>query len=825
MDYKWHEIRSKIAHACKKTFEEQGVSICITDLESAIDLFDRVVSCRLDFPMVGNLQQDLQHTLQQVFIDNIGVSADLRNVQNLIEAFTKKVIVMAGIKTRAEITGLTLKPLLQCTNVSPVFSAINTKIDASMINQYDKDPNGAYIFCKIYLGRNTVHESRAMDPEDVYRELRYTIAGYILITHHLKNLILANYPTLTVSVRMDLSEINETGYVYDFINYGATSNKIKNRIVESFILNFVYNHSGHANIDILENELMAFSQYSLSKGAIRSVIGSLIPNKLNYNNSAKKEVILNDDESNRIMTALNNYAMLVTRLITEIDNLLSVYGVKGQTHSVYERLKRFFEDNCLSIMNIIQEGDGEASNARSEAYIEDFKDYLRKVGCANERLDEIFKELLNICALNDILVKIALGKKFTTISNPESYINGFKQREKKVYLDTQLLLYALCDFDDFAPYNGSPSFIIVKSLIDIARNNPRIHLATISPYVNEAAYHIKRAVQLITFDDIYYKSCIKLSDNVFYGYYYYLKENLLLNEGVETLSDFLDQLFEVSYDDILQGNFESKNHSYLVDILQKDYGIEVEEPIRFTETEIANSERIFTTVLLNRNDNRSSVAAKKDAIMGLHLFNNEHKHISEPIFLSWDKAFYSYRKDYIKNFIKDSLSSWLLFSPAKFVNHLNLLDMKIDVDVMTEDLISIIEDDDTAGNTKHVLDSINKLLEKSNVNSRQKRKVYSEIIFNETEFPNDTEIPDEKRLKMTNDFAIAFDRMLTMMQTDKYNMSNFANILNDESRFREIVIFMQRSIVERGIELGAKAAFEELIKGIQNEEITHPDIS
>ena len=151
--------------------------------------------------------------------------------------------------------------------------------------------------------------------------------------------------------------------------------------------------------------------------------------------------------------------------------------------------------------------------------------------------------------------------------------------------------------------------------------------------------------------------------------------------------------------------------------------------------------------------------------------------------------------------------------------------MKIDVDVMTEDLISIIEDDDTAGNTKHVLDSINKLLERSNVNSRQKRKVYSEIIFNETEFPNDTEIPDEKRLKMTNDFAIAFDRMLTMMQTDKYNMSNFANILNDESRFREIVIFMQQSIVERGIELGAKAAFEELIKGIQNEEITHPDIS
>lgn len=822
MEYKWYDIRKKIVNACKKTFAEQGITISGTDLEKATDLFDRIVSFRIDYPLVGNLQQDMQHSLQQVFVNNIGNTVDLRNVLNLMDAFLKKIIVMAGIKTRTELEQgrPTLKPLLQYTNVSSTFTSINVKIESSNISQYDKDPTGAYIFCKVYLARNEVHNSPEMDPEDVFRELRYAMAGYILLTHHLQKAVLKNHPNVAFFVHMDLSEINETGYVYDFINYGSTSNKIKNRIVESFILNYVYKQKGLVSIDSLIKEVTAFSRQSLSEGSIKSIIGRLVPDKLNYSSNIKKEVILNEEESKRIKIALDNYSILVGRLLTEIENLLDGYGLKDQTHNVYERLKKFFEDNCLSIIKILNEEDGEASNLRSEDYIEEFKKYLESIGCPDEQLDDLFISLLKTCSLNDVLVKIALGKNFTNISNPESFSSGLKQREKKVYLDTQLLLYVLCDYDDFLPYNESPSFVIVKSLIDIARNNHNIHLATINQYVNEAANHLKRAVQLITFDDLYYQSHIRLSDNVFYSYYYYLKENELLNEEIETLSDFLDKMFNVSYEDLLQGNFESKNYTYLVDILSKDCGIEVEDTPYFSESDLNNSEKIFTTALLIRNDSRSPIAAKKDAMMGLYLFNKNHGFTSEPFFLSWDKAFYSYRKDYTKTFLRDDVSSWFLFSPAKFVNHLNLLDMKIDVDVMTEDLISIIEDEDTAANTKHVLDSIGKLLEKSNVNSRQKRKTYSEIIFNETEFPNDTVIPDEKRLKLTSDFAIAFDRMLNMMQTGNYDISDFTDIISDENRFKEIVSRMSKLVAEVGAEKGAIAVFTELAKTIKKTEIT-----
>ncbi len=791
-----------------------------SEIEAATDLFDRVVSYPLNYPIVASLQAEMQDSLQRSFVDEVGSLTALRVILSLTDSYLKKVLVMAKVKTIEEFAQKRpmLKFLLQYTGVSDTFASIKDTIRGSNINAYDKDPSGTYILCYTYLSRNTVHDSPDWDVEEIYKRLRYTMAMFVLVTKHLSSALFANYPNLKVGVRIDLREINETGYVYDFVNYGNTTNKIKNRIVESFISNFIYKKGGKASVDTIVNEVVAFSKQSLNEGSVKSIIGGMIPAKLNYETGSKKDVILKEEEGDRIKNALENYSMLVDRLMTELESLLENYCLQDRLQEVYERLKHFFEMNCLSIIKILKEEDGEACNRRSEEYIKVFKKYLCDIGCAEEQTDELFKGLLKICAMNDVLVKIALGKNFTNVSNPDSFATGLQQREKKVYLDTQLLLYALCDYDEFSPYNGSPSFLIVKSLLGIARNNPNIHLTTINQYVSEAAYHLKRAVQLITFDDLYHEARIRLSDNVFYGYYYYLKDNGLLNEGVETLSDFLDEMFDVSYGDILQGNFEAKNYNYLAEILQDDCGIEIEDTPYFAEADMNNTEKTFTTALLSRNDNRSPIAAKKDAIMGLYLFSNGHKGTSEPFFLSWDKAFYTYRKDYIKSYKKGSVSSWLLFSPAKFVNHLNLLDMKIDVDVMTEDLISIIEDEDTAANTKHVLDSINKLLEKTHVTTRQKRKAYSEIIFNETDFPNDTEIPEERRLKLTSDFTMAFDRVLTMMQTGNYSMSDFSDIIGEEQRFRQIVSLLSKLVGEHGVEQGAAVAFSKLAKDVKKNE-------
>ena len=84
MEYKWYDIRKQIVNACKKTFNEQGVTLSDADIELATDLFDRVVSYPLHFPAVGNLQAELQQSLQRSYIDQVGSSVDLRNVLTIL---------------------------------------------------------------------------------------------------------------------------------------------------------------------------------------------------------------------------------------------------------------------------------------------------------------------------------------------------------------------------------------------------------------------------------------------------------------------------------------------------------------------------------------------------------------------------------------------------------------------------------------------------------------------------------------------------------------------------------------------------------------------
>ena len=355
MEYKWYDIRKKIIAGCKKTLMEQNVSLSGADIEDATDLFDRVISYPLSYLAVANLQKDMQQTLQRAYIDNVGATADLRNVLNLMDAFLKKILVLACIKSQSEITRSepTLKILLQWTNASSTFSGITHRIEESNMHTYARDSTGAFIFCSTYIARNKVHESPGWDEEDVLYRLRYAMTSYILVTHHLSAPLKLNYPGLSSTYPIDLTEINETGFVYDFINYGHTTNKIKNRIVESFILNYLYKQSGALESDSLVKEVEDFSRQSLSQSSIRGIIGRLMPDRIHYESTPKKTIVLGDEERERIKAAQESYSLSVSRLLAEIENLLDGYGLKEQTSKVYAQLKSFFDRNCLSIIKIL----------------------------------------------------------------------------------------------------------------------------------------------------------------------------------------------------------------------------------------------------------------------------------------------------------------------------------------------------------------------------------------------------------------------------------------------------------------------------------------
>ena len=85
---------------------------------------------------------------------------------------------------------------------------------------------------------------------------------------------------------------------------------------------------------------------------------------------------------------------------------------------------------------------------------------LKDLGCPVERSKDLFKELLCISRDNDVLIRVSAGRAYQTISNPERFDEYVRKADRKVWLDTQILLYLLCDNDDYAKYDHHSYSII-----------------------------------------------------------------------------------------------------------------------------------------------------------------------------------------------------------------------------------------------------------------------------------------------------------------------------------------------------------------------------
>src|SRR5699024_5795173 len=109
---------------------------------------------------------------------------------------------------------------------------------------------------------------------------------------------------------------------------------------------------------------------------------------------------------------------------------------------------------------------------------------------------------------------------------------------------------------------------------------------------------------------------------------------------------------------------------------------------------------------------------KNDAIMVCHLSNSQY-HINEPFFLTWDKSFTPFRKKYKDKFRRKDPISWHLFTPSKFLNHMDLINFKINPSSMTNDFLSVIDGLGVHNMTRTIFDSMNRFLDIKDITKNQ----------------------------------------------------------------------------------------------------------
>lgn len=710
-------IKQEIKKFSKAAFEENGITINDVQLDNSIKLFFNVLAMNTNYSLLNGLASDLTQALQEVLVNGVGKIPSLRAVAASFDPFAKKIIVMAGLNSYHNIKSLTMMPLFKVMNI---ISSI-PNIDDSTIESYKGNSNGLYIFGTAYLTRNKItHNSPDWDMSEVVRRTKYIISLFILIITKLSDSLLLKYPDLSQDKFFQYGDNTDSQIVYDFISYSKPTNKIKNQVVNSFIVHFLYNE-GETHVSNLKEKIVDFADGSLTVTASMRMIQNLLSkHQLTYKDSANTIISLSDEEYNRVAILVNDYNDSLLLFNSDIEKIIIDKNLKISQEMLIKKIGVFLESNFN--IDIIEATDLNACEQQYK-YYQELIDVIKTGGIDDRIAEEAFKQIIEVCRKNDIIIRISAGRVFSKLSNPDLFGEYVRSLSRDVFLDTQILLYILCINSDFLAYDNI-YYRIAKNILELGDNNRKFSLKVSRHYLSEIIYQVKQALFLIQFTEIpsFHNSLI--STNVFFQYFYWLKENDGLPENISSFREFMKEMFYLDEKDAFSKNYESIAMGALESRLTEDFGIKIFNAPTFDASELTMVQGLYAnTIKENKCEEKPYKTLLNDSIQCLILFNYSIDS-PEPFFLTWDKTFSFMRTSYKDKFKRGSSSLFFhLFSPAKFINHVDLVNFRINASTLSDDLLSLIESHNFKATTYGVIDTINKFLDIPSI-TVQKRKAY-----------------------------------------------------------------------------------------------------
>jgi hypothetical protein len=179
-----------------------------------------------------------------------------------------------------------------------------------------------------------------------------------------------------------------------------------------------------------------------------------------------------------------------------------------------------------------------------------------------------------------------------------------------------------------------------------------------------------------------------------------------------------------------------------------------------------------------------------------------NQHTTEPFFLTWDKHWVTYRKEYMESYARSQVISFHLFNPAKFINHNSLINLKINPQAMTGDLLSLVESYHSYVNTQTIWDQVNKFTTIEYITpEKRRRRISSMVSIFRDEF-NFTTDDIETRQKMDR-MTMEFDDVTVKINDHfynhpKYKLDDYWAALRDDRFFDKIVRIVVDASANKG---------------------------
>lgn len=789
MEYNWTKIREKMFAYCNNAFQENSITLTSEEIHEAIGLFYNFVNFSVPYGQIKGIGKEMLNNLQGACVDNIGDLSQLKLIASLEDPFMKKIIVLCGLDTYNNVSDLTQMPLLK---IIGLWSRRIPEFDQTNIETYKGNSDGSYILGMTILTRNHVHQSPNWDDSEVTRRLKYVISFYIFLVYKLKSQLLSNKPELAKQDVNFFEENPENALLYDYISYGSSSVEIKKRYVRTYVEHQLY-RTGSIEEQALLNTMQDFSDKSLKEEAAKRILTELTrEEKVKIVKHVPKTFSLSDEENTRIHDAEENYNLALQSYNTSMSDILSRYGLTVPVNTIGSLLMDYLS---AQYNYDIEEAIGDSSKIERE----DYKSFIKKlegIGCPVIQSGDLYKELLLLNRDNDILVRISAGRAFRRISNPDQFNEYFRKADRTVWIDTQILLYLLCYNENYSQYDNH-LYKTALALFRYSSNTQYFHFKVANFYVNEIIYQLHQALLLISVVDMPFAKKYNMSRNVFYQHYRQLSGTDSLPEGVDTFADYMEDNFSLNTDDAYAQDFSNIARG-VVESKFDDFDIKIESVPQQDPNDISNSEQILKRVSTSEGITpKQGKPLSNDALMGVSLF--KHNEEQKPIFITLDSCFEPYRVQYMQRYRRGLAFNWHLFSPSAFVNHMDFIDFKVNVDNFTDDLISIVETDEVKDKTLTVIDRINKFLDIPHISkgTRKKYIAWVEELFQTQEFSYKPETSSQESVSPNViRFLDAQDIVFSYFHDQKNNLKQFQEMLVVEERFKNYIGFLKEFVSE-----------------------------
>lgn len=747
MDFNWANIQEKMFLLCKNAFKEDNLTISDDDIRENIIIFNNLNSLRTSVYEFDGFGAEIRKIMQGCYVDEVGEATSANNLATKLDAFMKRLLVLAGYENVNSIPvekDAFLRLIKALDRHRTMFGTL-LDLENAADPVLKSNPYPQYILKKAWEGRNLdTHKSPEWDMAKVLEVVRYCTALYIYLIEKTKSDLLNRHPGLD-----SMYETEEDGTIsdeeltaYNFIAYGNSVQEIKTRYIDCFILLQIYDKEPISEKDLKEATQKFIGESKIQVSITNAIArlerqGKIIRNldKLSLSKEAKATISQNK----------TNLQESKTRFMTEFLEELKDYGLDGIASDLKDELKSFLVRNISSVIN---PGD----SVLGAKYPDEFISLLMQKGLSRDKASECFVKIMKLCTVNEVYTRIALGTSLGRKVSLQQFSERVRKLPRNIYLDSNVALPLLCQNSDFGP-GKDIQFTIAKSLLDICIKHKNMNLILPEVYVNEIAFQLRRALMLTVWDQVGWKEDFFPTNNVFYAHYKSLKSENNLPQGVESFSNYLRYNFKISAKDL------SRDEMTLSFMLKKrvtdrlkHHVIAKGDYIDLTNEEKAISYDVFEDAVKDAGVNKSTFSLDNDVLVGGFLFGEESPY--QVFFLSRDRSFYFYRKRYVELYKRGDTDIWLLFNTSRFVNHIDLLNSEFNPQMITEELAAMVEnDEDTKGKSLWFADVVNRMTDVPGL-SLVERERYIDVV-QKAFIGNDGDLSDERsnsRLERLNEF-------------------------------------------------------------------------